>query len=145
MAKAIKTDSDDPFEYEYNGKIITKPYVEEIDRLLNDGYTENDESIQKLVNKLNTIIFPDNSNKITMELIYIMRGSLKKDSPDRTSMFIAMRKKEIMTIVKMIPYYIQYNKPLTNKMKLIIKGVLPDGTFDITRIDKDAYEALPSF
>ena len=142
MAKAIKTDSDDPFEYEYNGKIITKPYVEEIDRLLNNGYPENDQSIQKLMNKLNTIIFPDNSNKISMELIYIMRGSLKKDSSDRTSMFIAMRKKEIMTIANMIPYYIQYNQPLTDKMKLIIKGFLPDGTFDITKIDKDAYEAL---
>ncbi len=142
MAKAIKTNSDDPFEYEYNGKIITKPYVEEIDRLLNNGCSENDESIQKLMRKLNTIIFPDNSNQITMELIYIMRSSLKKDSLDRTSMFIAMRKREIMSIAKEIPYYILNNQPLTPKMKLIAKGFQLDGSFDITRIDKDAYEAL---
>ncbi len=142
MSKAFKTDSDDPFEYEYNGKIITKPYIEEIDRLLNNGYSQNDPAIQKLVNKLNNIIYPDNSNKITMELIYIMRGSLKKDSPDRTSMFIAMRKREIMILAKAIPYYILNDKPLTDKMKLIINGFLPDGSFDITRINKDAYEAL---
>ena len=142
MSKAFKTDSDDPFEYEYNGKIITKPYIEEIDRLLNNGYSDNDTAIQKLVNKLNTIIYPDNSNKITMDLIYIMRGSLKKDSPDRTSTFIAMRKREIMIIAKAIPYYILNDKPLTDKMKLIINGFQEDGYFDITRINKDAYEAL---
>ena len=142
MSKAFKTDSDDPFEYEYNGKIITKPYIEEIDRLLNNGYSDNDTAIQKLVNKLNTIIYPDNSNKITMDLIYIMRGSLKKDSPDRTSTFIAMRKREIMIIAKAIPYYILNDKPLTDKMKLIINGFQEDGSFDITRINKDAYEAL---
>jgi hypothetical protein len=142
MAKAIKTDSDDPFEYEYKGKIITKPYVEEIDRLLNNGYTENDETIQKLVSKLNNIIFPDKSNTISMDVIHNMRGSLHKDSVDRTSMFIAMRKSEIMFFVKIIPYYIIYNIALTDKMKLIIKGFLPDGSFDITKIDKDAYEAL---
>jgi hypothetical protein len=142
MSKAFKTNSDDPFEYEYNGKIITKPYIEEIDRLLNNGYSDNDPAIQKLVNKLSNIIYPDNSNKITMDLIYIIRGSLKKDSPDRTSMFIAMRKREIMIIAKAIPYYILNDKPLTDKMKLIINGFQEDGSFDITRINKDAYEAL---
>lgn len=129
----------DPFEYTYNGKILTKPYIEEIDRLLRKGYTEKDECVLKLIKKLTWVINPNATELLPMSTINFARNTLKAKPELKRYLFTKQEKDRIYLMSQIIPQYKRMNKELTDEMKIVDKAFDSNGNFNIDLIDMDQY------
>lgn len=137
---AYQSSDTDPFEYTaYNGKILTKPYIEEIDRLFRCGYTEKDECVLKLIKKLTWVINPNATEILPMTTINFARNILKAKPALKKYLFTKQEKENIYFISQIIPQYKKMNKELTTEMKIIDQGFDSNGNFNIDLIDMDQY------
>ncbi len=136
---AYQSSDTDPFEYTYNGKILTKPYIEEIDRLLRNGHTEKDECVMKLIIKLTLVINPNATELLPMKTINFARNTLKAKPTLKKYLFTKQEKDEIYFMSQIIPQYKKIGKELNDVMKVIEKGFDKNGHFNIDLIDIDQY------
>ncbi len=144
-AKAYASSESDPFEYTYNGKILTKPYIEEIDRLMNLGYTQHDECLFKLIRKLTLVINPDATELLPMTTINFARNTLKPNVNLKRFIFGKQEKERIETICKMIQVYKENGKELIGQMRVIKKGFNENGAFDVNLLNLEDIEEYYSF
>jgi hypothetical protein len=136
---AYQSSESDPFEYTYNGKILTKPYVEEIDRLLRNGHSEKDECVLKLIKKLTWVINPNATELVPMSTINFARNTLKAKPELKRYLFTKQEKDQIYLMSQIIPQYKRMNKELTDEMKIVDKAFDSNGNFNIDLIDMDQY------
>ncbi len=136
---AYASSETDPFEYTYNGKILTKPYVQEIDRLLRNGYHEKDECVLKLIIKLTFIINPNATELLPMRSINYYRHLLRENELLHKYLFQKQEKEKIELILRLIPVYKKMDKELTAKMKIIEKAIDENGVFNIDLVNYDEY------
>ena len=138
-SQAYASSETDPFEYTYNGKILTKPYVEEIDRLMKLGYTEKDECLLKLIYKLTIVINPLATELLPKSTINFARNALHANPVLKKYIFSKQEKAEIDIILEMIPHYKKMGKELTGKMKVIEQAIDTNGTFNIDLVNLEEY------
>jgi hypothetical protein len=137
--QAYASSETDPFEYTYNGKILTKPYIEEIDRLMTLGYTKHDECVLKLIRKLTLVINPDATELLPMTTINFARNTLRANPVLKKYIFTKQEKAEIDIILEMIPHYKKMGKELTGKMKVIERAIDSNGSFNIDLVNLEEY------
>jgi hypothetical protein len=143
--QAYASSETDPFEYTYQGKILTKPYIEEIDRLMTLGYTQHDECVLKLIRKLTLVINPDATTILPMSVINYARNTLKPNVNLKRFIFGKQEKERIETICKMIQVYKANGKELIGQMMVIEKGLNENGDFDVNLLDLEDIEEYYSF
>ncbi len=136
---AYQSSDTDPFEYTYNGKILTKPYIEEIDRLLRNGYNEKDECVLKLIKKLTLVINPNATELLPMSIINFARNTLKAKPALKKYLFTKQEKDEIYFMSQIIPQYKRVGRELNDVMKVVEKAFDENGNFNIELIDIDQY------
>jgi hypothetical protein len=141
MSSSIASASSDtdPFEYTYNGKILTKPYIEEIDRLMRLGYRETDECVNKLIRKLTLVINPLATELLPMTTINFARNTLHGNNALKKHIFNKQEKENIDQLIKLIEVYKKMGKELTDKMKVVEKAFDTDGKFNIDLINLEEY------
>jgi hypothetical protein len=138
-SQAYASSETDPFEYTYNGKILTKPYIEEIDRLMTLGYTKHDECVLKLIRKLTLVINPDATELLPMTTINFARNTLRANPVLKKYIFTKQEKAEIDIILEMIPHYKKMGKEITGKMKVIERAIDSNGSFNIDLVNLEEY------
>lgn len=136
---AYQSSEADPFEYTYNGKILTKPYIEEIDRLLRNGHTEKDECVMKLIIKLTLVINPNATELLPMKTINFARNTLNAKPALKKYLFTKQEKNDIYFMSQIIPQYKRIGKELNDVMKVVEKAFDENGIFNIDLIDIDQY------
>ncbi len=136
---AYQSSDSDPFEYTYNGKILTKPYIEEIDRLLRNSHSEKDECVLKLIKKLTLVINPNATVLLPMSTINFARNTLKAKPELKRYLFTKQEKEEIYFLARIIPQYKKIGQELNNIMKVVEKAFDENGNFNIDLIDMDQY------
>ncbi len=138
-SQAYASSETDPFEYTYNGKILTKPYVEEIDRLMRLGYTEKDECLIKLIYKLTLVMNPLATELLPMTTINFARNTLHSNPVLKKYIFTKQEKTEIDIILELIPHYKKMGKELTGKMKVIDRAIDSNGKFNADLVNLEEY------
>jgi hypothetical protein len=136
---ACASSDTDPFEYTYNGKILTKPYIEEIDRLMRLGYRETDECVNKLIRKLTLVINPLATELLPMTTINFARNTLRGNHALKKYIFSQQEKENIDIMLTLILQYKKMGKELTDKMKVIEQAIGPDGRFNIDLVNLEEY------
>ncbi len=136
---AYASSDTDPFEYTYNGRILTKPYIEEIDRLMRLGYRETDECVAKLILKLTIVINPLATEILPMSTINFARNTLHGNHALKKYIFSKQEKENIDAMLTLIPQYKKMGKEITGKMKVIEQAIGPDGKFNIDLVNLEEY------
>jgi hypothetical protein len=142
MSVAYASSDTDPFEYTYNGKILTKPYIEEIDRLMRLGYRETDECVNKLIRKLTLVINPLATELLPMTTINFARNTIRGNNALKKYIFNKQEKARIDQLIRLIEVYKKMGKELTEEMKVVEKAFDTDGKFNIDLINLEEYYAI---
>ena len=142
MSVAYASSDTDPFEYTYNGKILTKPYIEEIDRLMRLGYHATDECVAKLIRKLTLDINPSATKLLPMTTINFARNTLRGNHALKKYIFSQQEKENIDIMLTLILQYKKMGKEITGKMKVIEQAIGPDGRFNIDLVNLEEYYAF---
>ena len=139
-AMAYASSDADPFEYTHNGKIQTKPYIIEIDRLLKLGYTYKDNTVKVLMKNVMTKALKTNIQyQQLIQVVNSLRTAIDTNSRTREVLFDTLIKPEVIVLAKIIPHFIAKGVQLTSKMEIIRQAMDENGEVNFEIFNQDQY------